>query len=462
METPSVSELAGASNRRRRAARTTVTPERLPPHSTEAEYAIIGCILIAPSESLNTCQETIPAGADAFYTPECRIVYQTCLKMNDDLDAVDFITLQQKLKDTGRLDEVGGISKLNEMQDSTPSAANLSYYIDILNERFQLRKIVQACTDVVSMVYENDDVESIISQAEANIFSIQKSKYMPTLDGKAVGKRMLQDLERRFNLNGALSGLSTGIHALDLMTEGLQPGEQFIIGARPSQGKTALGLNFFAHSVFNGVPAMFISLEMSVEAIMRRLCAMRLKIGMKTMRRGSYVEQDFGNFATMSSQLAKLPIRIVDGVDGMNIREVCSRINKEVIRSGIKLVVVDYLQKIRACERQEKKTYEVAEVSGRLKAVAHDNNIAMVTLAQLNRENVKGGDKNGSRAPRLSDLADSGQIERDADTVALIHRKDNETNLIIAKQRDGELGLIKLYFEGRYGLFHQLDETEEQ
>jgi len=401
-------------------------------------------------------------GGEAFYDLRNQTIYNAVMTMTDVLEPIDIITLQQRLKDGGLLDQIGGIAYLNTLQDAVPSAANLSYYLDIVAEKYTMRRLVQTCTDLVGRVYEHEgDVDVLLDEAERDIFSIQKSKFMPTLDGKAVGKRMLQDLERRFNLNGALSGLSTGIPALDAMTEGLQPGEQFIIGARPSQGKTALGLNFFAHSVFNGIPAMFISLEMSVEAIMRRLCAMRLKIGMKTMRRGSYSEQDFGSFASMSTQLSKLPIRIVDGVDGMNIREVCSRINKEVIRSGIKLVVVDYLQKIRSCERQEKKTYEVAEVSGRLKAVAHDNNIAIVTLAQLNRENVKGGDKNGSRAPRLSDLADSGQIERDADTVALIHRKDNETNLIIAKQRDGELGLIKLYFEGRYGLFHQLDEVEE-
>lgn len=434
------------------------SPDRLPPHSPEAEQGVLGCILMSPIECLDQCAEKLKSGRLAFYDLRHQTIYDELVRMHDQLDPIDIITLQQKLKDRNLLEQIGGIPYLNALQEAVPSAANFSYYLDIIEEKALLRRMVHVCTDLVGRIYDYEgEVDVLLDEVERGVLSFKSSKTKPTLDANMAGERMITDLERRHALNGKLSGLDTGFSKLNYMTEGLQYGEQFIIGARPAQGKTALGLTILAHAGFNGVPCLFVSLEMSIEAVMRRLCSMKTRIPLQSIRKGTYDESMFGKFSSFRVQLKKAPIFFADGVDGYGIREIASRVNRMVLKHGIKLVVIDYLQKIKPSEKQEKRTYEVAEVSGRLKALAYDNNVAMITLAQLNRENVK-GEKKEARAPRLSDLADSGQIERDADMVGLIHREGNLAKLIIAKQRDGEVGSVPLYFDATYAQFVSMDD----
>jgi replicative DNA helicase len=424
--------------------------DRLPPHSPEAEQGVLGCILLSPNDCLGQCLEKLHAGKEAFYDLRHQTIYDALMEMHDKGEAIDIITLQQQIKDKNRLDEIGGIPYLNALQDGVPSAANLSYYLEIVMEKFLLRKIIHTCTDVVGRVYEYEgEVDTLLDEVERGVLSIQRSETSATLDGKTAGLRMVDDLERRHQLNGALSGLDTGLYDLNKITEGLQFGEQAVIGARPAQGKTALGLGIFCHIVSLGIPAMFISMEMSVEAVMRRMVAIKTSVPLKEIRRGNYSEDDFTKFSAFQSWAAKSPMHIIDGVDGFGIRQLCARVRRHVLRFSIKLVVIDYLQKIRPSERHEKRTYEVGEISGRLKSLAVETNVAMLTLAQLNRENTR--DK--GRAPRLSDLADSGQIERDADLVMLIHRQGDDTKLLIAKQRDGETGCVNLNFNGEFCKF---------
>lgn len=457
MANQSISELSDSSNSRRRPKPKTIT-DRLPPHSDEAEAGVLGCILLSPISCLDICAETMKAGAAVFYAPQNEAIYQAMVALQDEMSEIDPITIHEKLKTWGKSEEVGGMEVILKLQNEAISPAAISSYIEILNQKFQLRNLLKACTEATEQIFEcSGEADSIVSFVEKNILSIEKSTFKPTLDSKAAGARMVEDLERRADLKGKLSGLDTGFSKLNYMTDGLQYGEHFIIGARPSQGKTALGLNLLAHAGFSGVPCLFISLEMSIEAIMRRLCALKTKTPLQLIKKGSYSDTMMAKFAMFQAQLNKTPIFFADGVDGYGIREIGSRINREVMKNGIKLVVTDYLQKIKPSEKQEKRTYEVAEVSQRLKALAHDNNIAMVTLAQLNRENVK-GEKKESRPPRLSDLADSGQIERDADLVGLIHREGSDTKLIIAKQRDGEVGTVPLYFNGAFCEFLSIDE----
>jgi replicative DNA helicase len=248
--------------------------------------------------------------------------------------------------------------------------------------------------------------------------------------------------------------VSTGFSRLDYLLDGIQYGEQTIVGARPSMGKTALGVNILMHACFvNRVPTMFVSLEMSVPALMRRMCSAWCNVSMSELRKGSYSDETFKKFTVFRAFTAKAPMWITDGVRGLGISELCAIVRRRVRKHGIKLVVIDYLQKIRPGKREEKKTYEIGAVSSDLKALAESTGVAMITLAQLNRES----EKDKGRPPRVSDLGDSKQIEQDADTVALIHRKrDDQTGaaqLIIAKQRDGELGVVNLRFNGTYCRF---------
>jgi len=452
----SLTELADSSRRRK-----VKSEDLLPPHSDEAEAAVLGCILISPIESIQVCSETLTAGERAFYCPQNALIYRAMLELHDSVSDVDTVTICEKLKSWGKLEEIGGTYTLAQLESAATSSSALPSYIDILNQKYQLRNILSACTVATEQVYAcNGEVDSIVSYVEQNILSIEKANVKPTLTSKDAGRRLINDLERRFQLGGKLSGVDTGFSTLNRMTEGLQYGEQMIIGARPSQGKTALGLTMLTHVGFSGVPSMFVSLEMSIEAVMRRMCSIKERIPLSTIRKGTYTEAVMAKFASFQVKIGKAPIFFCDGVDGYSIREIASRINRMVLKHGIKFVVIDYLQKIKATERHEKRTYEVAEVSQRLKAIAYENNLAMVTLAQLNRESVK-GEKKELRPPRLSDLADSGQIERDADVVGLIHREGNNAKLIIAKQRDGEVGSIPLYFNGQFAEFASMDDSDE-
>ena len=274
------------------------------------------------------------------------------------------------------------------------------------------------------------------------------------------------DLERRYNLRGSKSGVVTGFYKLDDLLDGIQFSEQTIIAARPSMGKTAIALNIVHRAcIMDKVPTLFVSLEMSINALLRRLVSSVASMPMHLLKSGAPGGDDRQAVKVTQANAAihGSPIWFVDGVAGMDINRLAAIVRRCVRKHGIELVVIDYLQKIRPAARHEKRTYEVAEVSGALKALAVSTNVALLTLAQLNRDSEK--DKT-PRKPRLADLADSGQIERDADTVALLHRErenpDEPCQLIVAKQRDGELGLVPLRFNGQFCRFENLTNVAEE
>lgn len=440
------------SGRDRASKRVEDLSQRLPPHSVEMEKATLGCIFISPNECLDICAHELSVGPEVFYDLRNRTIYALMLEMREKKLPVDLVTVSEQLKNKNTLEGIGGIEYLNSLSDSSHSAANLTYYTDVLRDKHVLRKILAACVHVTEKVYdESFGIESALEAFDNSVSTVQSDRRVKgTLNGVESSSRMMVDLERRFELQGKLSGLDTGLIDFNKMTEGLQFGEQTIIGARPSMGKTALGLGIFREITINQkIPALFISLEMSVEALMRRLLAAEMAIPLCDVRRGSYTEEQFRKFTIFKEKCKKSPIHIIDGVSGLGCREVCATIRRMVMQFGIKMVVVDYLQKIKPDTKHEKRTYEVGEVSGKLKAVAVETNVALVTMAQLNRENVN----QKGRPPRLSDLADSGQIERDADLVALIHRERDKNLLIIAKQRDGETGIVPVYFDATYCRF---------
>lgn len=429
-------------------------PDRLPPHDTNTEQAVIGCCLIAPDMSLALCEEQIQNGDEAFYDLRHQRIYSELLKMHVFGEKIDSVTLGVRLGPA--LAEVGGHEYLGQCEGCVLSPANLESYLEILSEKLVLRRILAACTRVASQVYEHSGkVDQLLDEMERDVLAVSAERHpKSTLDGKQSGKRMLSDLERRHELQGALSGLDTGLIDLNWKTEGLQFGEQAVIGARPSMGKTAFGLGVFRHNALKlKIPSLFVSLEMSVEALMRRMLAGEMNEGMRGLRKGSYNETQFSRFMIFNTMCSKSPMHFIDGISGMTCRELCSCVRKLVVKHGIKLVVVDYLQKIKADVQNEKRTYEVADTSQKLKALAVETNVALLTLAQLNRESVN----QKGRPPRLSDFADSGQIERDADLAALIHRdKDGNPLLIIAKQRDGETGIVNLVFDGQFCRFENM------
>jgi replicative DNA helicase len=340
--------------------------------------------------------------------------------------------------------------------DEVPSAHNLTYYTGPVIEAWRKRKIIDGCKAVYDRGQADGlTADDLLSEAESLIYG-QEVTGVPTLDGKQAGDEMIEDLEYRFHLQGKLSGLETGFKKFDELTDGLQPGEQTIIGARPSQGKTAISLNILEKVCFREkIPTVFVTLEMSTKALMKRLASSWTSIPMSTIRKGSYSQQDFQKLTAFRSMTAKAPIWFVNGVGGMGIGQLCSAVRRRVKKDKAKFVIIDYLQKIKASEKKEKHTYEVGEVSNRLKALAVSTGVSLLTLAQLNRE----PEKDKTRIPRLADLADSGQIERDGDTVALLHRDKTtvgKSYLIVAKQRDGDTGSVELYFNKTFCRFEDV------
>jgi replicative DNA helicase len=430
--------------------------DHLPPHSEDSERGLLGCVLLE-SKHLGLIIERVKSDPEVFYDLRNQHIYRAMLQMSDSGNPVDIITLQEQLKENQVLEQIGGIPYLLTLQDVVSVASNWSYYADTIIEMHSRRRLIKSCIEIINKAQASAKIESVISDVEKVLAAQSERNLINVLDGGGAANKMVTDLEKRMELNGRLSGLDTGFIDLNSMTEGLQLGEQFVIGARPSQGKTAIGLSMFKHNAFGGIPSLFISCEMSVESIMRRLLSMHMSVPLRIIRRGGYTEELLAKFASFHAACRKHPMQIVDAVSGINIRDLCSKVKRHVAQFGTKFVVVDYLQKIRPSERHEKKTYEVGDISGRLKALAVECNVAMLTLAQLNRENTK----EKGRAPRLSDLADSGQIERDADTVGLLYKQPDHTKLIIAKQRDGETGLINLAFDGdfvRFGNYRDLRE----
>lgn len=297
------------------------------------------------------------------------------------------------------------------------------------------------------------DVEAALSECQT-VCKAKAPGMDRTVGPEAAVNVLVEDLEARQALDGALSGMATGFSRVDEATDGLQKTELSIIGARPNAGKSALLLGIANHVAFQlHRPVLFVTLEMSVSMLLRRLAALQARVGLGVMKRGKMTQDDFVRLTSFSARLKKAPIWFYNGVGCMNTIRMKNVVRCFVEDHGIQLVIVDYLQKLPACGKHEKRTYEVAESSGTLKALAMDHNIHVCSAAQLSRS----PEKEKNRMPLMSDLADSSQIERDADLIALLHRdpKADEGTLIVAKQRDGEFAIQHLWFDKQHCRFSE-------
>jgi replicative DNA helicase len=480
----SVSDSAGAAAdlkkaRRQKAARADARPtiDRLPPHSPEAECGVLGCILLSPNECMGECLEKLKDGVEVFYDLRHQTIFETLVAMFDTRAAIDVITLQQRLKDRQLLEQVGGIAYLAQLQDSVPSAANLSYYLEIVREKFLLRKMIQTCTEVVGRVYDYEgEVDALMDEVERDVLRISESRVtgalLPTkeLVSKAIGT-----IENFFSRKGTLTGLGTGYADLDRMTDGLHGSEMVVIAARPSMGKTSLAMNIVEHVVLEQkLPAAVFSLEMSAEALVLRMMCSIARVNLRSIREGFMHESDFPKLTSAAGRLANAPLFIDDSA-GLSILQLRARARRLHQQHGVKLFVVDYLQLLHSTARrsQENRQQEIADISSGIKALAKELKVPVLVLSQLNREL----EKDKSRKPRLSDLRESGAIEQDADLVGLLYKpnagddEDSMTteeadglpvNLLIAKQRNGPTGDVNLIFLKSYTRFESAAKVSDE
>ena len=442
--------------------------DRLPPHSPEAEMGVLGCALLSPNESLGVCIEKFKAGPEVFYDLRHQTIYEKLVEMYDTKQAIDLITLQQKLKDQQMLEGVGGLAYLASLPDAVPSAANLSFYVEIVREKHILRRMIRTCTDVVGRVYEHEgEVDSLLDEVERDILQISEARVESTsLAIKDVVHAAINRIEEYHQRQGMLTGLSTGFTDLDKMTSGLHGGEMIVIAARPSMGKTSLAMNIAeAVAVDQKLPVGVFSLEMTSESLVLRMLCSRSRVNLRSIREGFLAERDFPKLTGAAGKLANSPLFIDDSA-GLSILQLRAKARRMWQQHGIKLFVIDYLQLLHSTARRaENRQQEIADISNGVKALAKELNVPVIVLSQLNRELEK--DKN--RKPRLSDLRESGAIEQDADLVGLLYKPnsgDDEegggggqeqeavpVNLLIAKQRNGPTGDVCLTFLKTYTRF---------
>ena len=478
----SVSESAGAgadlkkARRRKPVSLDVLKVDRLPPHSPEAEQGVLGCVLLAPNDCLGQCLEKLKGGPETFYDLRHQTIYQELVVMFDTRVAIDVITLQQRLKDAKLLDQVGGIPYLNALLDAVPSAANVSYYLDIVEEKHLLRRMLQTCAEVVGRVYEHEgEVDALMDEVERDILLINESRVQSKSETmKDLVHKAIKKVEEFHERQGMLTGLATGFTDFDKLTSGLHPGEMIVIAARPSIGKTSLAMNIAEHvALEQKIPVGVFSLEMTAESLVLRMLCSRSRVNMRNIREGFMVERDFPKLTSAAGQLAGAPL-VIDDTSGLSILQLRAKARRMSQQHGVKLFVVDYLQLLHSTARRaENRQQEISDISNGLKAIAKELKVPVIVLSQLNRDLEKRGP--GER-PRLSDLRESGSIEQDADLVGLLYRdtkgkEDDDPDfeqeaipvkLFIAKQRNGPVGEVNLTFLKPYTRFESAAKVSDE
>lgn len=407
---------------------------RLPPHSLEAEQGVLGCILQSPKDCMSDCVEKFKAGAEVFYDQRHQAIFTAMAEMSEIGDPVDEITLQQKLRSKQQLDAVGGLAYISSLPDAIPSAANLSYYAEIVWEKYLLRRMIQTCTDAVSRAYEPDaDADTVIDEAERDIFSIRTgdTKTMPT--HKLVQEAM-DGIEQMFDRKGKITGISTGLIDLDKMTDGLHPGEMVIIAAYPSGGKTALAMNIAEHAALvDKIPVGVFTLEMTGAALVQRILCANAKINLRAVRDGFLTERDLPRLAVSAGKVAHSCIYF-DDTNDLTVNQLRAKARRMVQQFGIKLFVIDYMQLLSGAKegkKTENRQQEVADISRGIKSMAKELKVAVIALSQLNDDGK---------------LRESRAIGQDADGIFMLEKPETKGNedhdaypvdLWIRKQRNG-------------------------
>ena len=436
---------------------------RLPPQDIEAEQAALASMLLN-KEALGEILQILDT--DCFYRSDHSEIYSAILALYEANKPVDLITLKDELTRVNKLEAVGGIEYLITISESVPSAVNGVYYAQIVQNKALLRTLITAANYINEEAFaDNIETAAILEDAERKIFEVTQKKVTREAHGmKKIMSDVFTSLETR---DGRLvTGLPTGYTQLDSMTCGLQPGEMIIIAARPSMGKTALGLNIAEHiAADNNIPVLIFSLEMSAQMLAERMLAGRAHVESQKLRRGMLNDHEHEMLSVTAGELATSPM-FVDDSSGLTPLELRAKARRMKMQHDIQLIVIDYLQLMNSpgCESR---TQEVGLISRHIKAVARELEIPVIAMAQLNR----GPEGRDGHKPRMSDLRESGNIEQDADVVMLLHREgyykkktaqaeaeaagsfeegigeeidDTLAEIIIEKQRNGPTGAVEL------------------
>lgn len=431
--------------------------DRLPPFSVESEMCVLASMIL----DKEVCGEVIQhLEKDAFFQADHQILFEVLQKLYEANKPIDGMIVREELIKRQLLDEVGGLDYLVQILSSVPNAAHGVHYANIVKEKALLRQLIAASNDILREAYSpHETAEIVLENAEKKIFQIAERK----VAGQMVP--MEDVLHEVFEMieNRTQRGLETGFFELDDMLNGLQKGEMIIVAARPSMGKTAFAMNIIEHvAAASLVPCAVFSLEMSKQQLAQRMLCSWGRIDAHKLRRGMLASDEYQKLAVAVGELAKAPIW-VDDTPGLTPLELRAKARRLKLQHDIKLIMIDYMQ-LMDCPGVDSRQEQVSVISRGIKAVARELGIPVIALSQLNR----GSESRDGHRPRMSDLRESGSIEQDADVIALLHREDyyrlqepdfvpdNIAEVIIAKQRNGPTGAVKLSFNNKSTRFENL------
>lgn len=435
------------------------------PNSLTSEAALLGSIFLRPN-SIEEIFEIVKPGD--FYRSAHRIIYEAMVALFQKGEAIDVLTVSDRLETKKQLDQAGGLDTLSELAEIVPTSHNIKSYAAIIAEKAQLRQLVEAGYALIDSGYsENQGVKEIIEQSENRIFEIGQREIRSTIDPVAqVVTDSLKNLQDYFEKGSGVTGVSTGFEKIDELTNGLQPGELTVIAARPSMGKSALALNIASNVVLaqDARPVALFTLEMSNDVCGMRLLASLARVDLAAVRRGEANENDFYSLTKAGSKLYEAPFFIDDTgyITTDEIRAKCRRLKAR--HGGLGLVVVDYIQLLKPRGNIQSREQQVSDFSRSLKSLAKELSVPVIALSQLNRA-VENRD---NKRPRLADIRESGAVEQDADMIFFIYRGEyynpddpellGKAEINLSKNRNGPTGVCHLAFHNRFARFENLAE----
>ena len=444
----------------------TLSP-KAPPHSIEAEQSVLGGLMLdnrAWDQVVDRLRE------HDFYRQEHKIIFRAMHKLMAQHRPIDVLTLSELLKEKQELEQSGGDVYLYELANHTPTTANIVAYADIVRERAVLRQLITTAQDIADNAFnpQGRTIMELIDSAERSVFSISESGSKAAggpLNIKEYLAKTMDKIDTLFHSNNPITGVPTGYHDFDEKTSGLQPSDLVVIAGRPSSGKTAFAMNIAENvAIKSQLPVLVFSMEMPGEALVMRLLSSLCRIDQMHIRTGKLEDDDWPRISSTVSMLSEAPIFIDDApaLSPAEMRARARRLAKEHGQLG--LIVVDYLQLMRVPGFNENRTAEISEISRSLKSLAKELKVPVIALSQLNR----GLEQRADKRPVMSDLRESGAIEQDADLIVFIYRDEvynpntadkGTAEMIIAKQRNGPIGTVRLTFLGQYTSFENFIKT---
>jgi len=436
--------------------------QNTPPQSIEAEQAVLGAIMIDADRLISASERLLPQD---FYRAAHQRIFEAMLVLSDRGEAIDLVTVTAELSTLGVLEEIGGLTYLGELAEGVPTAANISYYVNVVDQKSTLRRLIRTANEIVTDGYERqNEVDVLLNEAERKILEVSQGKgsasFIPISDVLTSAYATIDKLHKQ---SGETTGIPTGFRDLDKVTAGFQRNDLIIVAARPSVGKTAFALNISQNVATRADENVAIfSLEMGAEQLVMRMLCAEGNVDAQRLRTGQLEDEDWGKLSLAMSSLSQAGIYIDDtpGIRVNDIRAKCRRLKQE---HGLGMIMIDYLQLIQGNGRSsDNRQQEVSEISRSLKSLARELEVPVIALSQLSR----GVESRQDKRPMMSDIRESGAIEQDADIVAFLYRDDyynketedaNTIEIIIAKQRNGPTGTVKLAFRKEFNKFVDLE-----